>query len=613
MASINSIVKVLPGVLGVGGSNLVQNGLVLTESARVPTGVVLSFATAAAVLAYFGPGSLESVNAPYYFNGYDGATTSPGALLFAQFPYAAASSAFLRGGSFGAIAFASSGLTAITSGAVTLTIDGAVLPVTGVNFSAQTSYSGCASTLQTAIQAEALAVAQTTATASLSGTTMTVSAALTGKFYVGQQITGTGITAGTTIVSFGSYTTAAGTGTITVSQAMTTESGETVTGYIAAPTVTFDSVLSAFLITSGNSGTASTITFPATATALATAILLNQTNGAVDSQGVAQLTNATLGAAMTAISAINSNWTGFSSTFEPAKADKVTLAQWNNGNNYDTWYAMWDSDQTPLQGAGSDTTSAGYQINLAGYNGVLGLAYDASYATVAQLTATAFASLGVAASINFSQKNGRIKLSGRTQAGLATTVSNSTYVANLSSGYPSATAGEPNWGYSFYGAFSGQGNNFNQFRLGQITGAFAWWDAFINQIWLNNACQVTLAACEMQNGNFPYTQAGYNLIRSYLINGVAVTANGVSQSSGPIGAALNFGAINPGITLSGAQIAALQSAGVSPAALVNNGFYLQVLDPGPTVRAARGSPIINLWYCDGGQIQMLTLTSTDVQ
>ena len=408
-------------------------------------------------------------------------------------------------------------------------------------------------------------------------------------------------------------TTAAGTGTITVSQAMTTESGETVTGYIAAPTVTFDSVLSAFLITSGNSGTASTITFPATATALATAILLNQTNGAVDSQGAAQLTNATLGAAMTAISAINSNWTGFSSTFEPAKADKVTLAQWNNGNNYDTWYAMWDSDQTPLQGAGSDTTSAGYQINLAGYNGVLGLAYDASYATVAQLTATAFASLGVAASINFSQKNGRIKLSGRTQAGLATTVSNSTYVANLSSGYPSATVGEPNWGYSFYGAFSGQGNNFNQFRLGQITGAFAWWDAFINQIWLNNACQVTLAACEMQNGNFPYTQAGYNLIRSYLINGVAVTANGVSQSSGPIGAALNFGAINPGITLSGAQIAALQSAGVSPAALVNNGFYLQVLDPGPTVRAARGSPIINLWYCDGGQIQMLTLTSTDVQ
>jgi hypothetical protein len=39
---------------------------------------------------------------------------------------------------------------------------------------------------------------------------------------------------------------------------------------------------------------------------------------------------------------------------------------------------------------------------------------------------------------------------------------------------------------------------------------------------------------------------------------------------------------------------------------------LQILDPGATVRAERGSPVINFWYTDGGSIQFITMSSLDI-
>ena len=42
------------------------------------------------------------------------------------------------------------------------------------------------------------------------------------------------------------------------------------------------------------------------------------------------------------------------------------------------------------------------------------------------------------------------------------------------------------------------------------------------------------------------------------------------------------------------------------------GYYLQILDPGAQVRGNRGTPVINFWYTDGGAVQKITIASIDI-
>jgi len=83
---------------------------------------------------------------------------------------------------------------------------------------------------------------------------------------------------------------------------------------------------------------------------------------------------------------------------------------------------------------------------------------------------------------------------------------------------------------------------------------------------------------------------------------------------GPIAAALNFGAIRTGVVLSATQIAYVnQQAGQAVDQIISQqGYYLQILDPGAEARQARTSPIVNLWYTDGGSIQQITVSSLDI-
>jgi hypothetical protein len=78
---------------------------------------------------------------------------------------------------------------------------------------------------------------------------------------------------------------------------------------------------------------------------------------------------------------------------------------------------------------------------------------------------------------------------------------------------------------------------------------------------------------------------------------------------------LAFGAYSPGTTLSATQIQQINAqAGTNVATtLVNQGWYLQVLDPGPTARAARQSPIVKFWYADAGSVHFLSISSINVQ
>ena len=97
--------------------------------------------------------------------------------------------------------------------------------------------------------------------------------------------------------------------------------------------------------------------------------------------------------------------------------------------------------------------------------------------------------------------------------------------------------------------------------------------------------------------SIPYNAQGYGLI--------------AAAARDPINAAINFGAIRAGVTLSQAQIAALITAAGKDISvpLYQNGYYFQVLDASPTVRQARATPPINFWYCDGQSVQKLTINS----
>ena len=102
-------------------------------------------------------------------------------------------------------------------------------------------------------------------------------------------------------------------------------------------------------------------------------------------------------------------------------------------------------------------------------------------------------------------------------------------------------------------------------------------------------------------GAVPYNPSGYGLIRNALAD--------------PIRAALNFGTIRAGVTLSALEIAQVnQAAGLNAAVLIQTqGYYLQVLDPGATIRANRGTPVVNVWYADGQAVQQISMASIDLQ
>ena len=606
MTSINAnqLVNVVPQVLAAGGSNLVMNGLLLTTSTRIPIGTVISFSSVAAVQSYMGTASAEAALAPFYFNGFDGSTQKPAAWLMAQFPYSAAVAAWERGGTFGNTAFTSSGVAAVTAGGGTFTIDGAAFTVSGVNLSSATSYTQAASTFQTALQAAQPTSASATGS-TISGTTFTVGTIVSGTFAVGQVISGTGVTANTIILA--ALTGTGGTGsTFTVSISQTTAS-TTITAKPQLPTVTFDSTAAAFVITSGSTGATSTITYPTGLTGnLGTALLLTQALGAVLSQGAAQVTGSAIPAAMTAVAAVNGNWASFTTGFEPSTADKLQFASWVNSNLL-YWYAMWDTTTASAYIASGDTTSAGYQINQAGYTGTACIGYDPSYSTATALLNTAVAATGFGASINYGQTNGRQDWAYRAQSGLAYTVANSTVATNMLAN-----------GYQFYGDYANQANTFIFWQNGSISGSWKWLDSYTNQIQLNNSLQTALIQLLQSVGNVPYTAAGYGLIRTALYSGTqAATGQPQAAPVGPIAAALNFGAIRSGVILSSAQITSINNAvGIAanaPATLYQNGWYLSIKDPGPTVRAARGSPLCTFYYTDGQSVQVITLNSINIQ
>lgn len=344
---------------------------------------------------------------------------------------------------------------------------------------------------------------------------------------------------------------------------------------VTTATVTYDSQLHAFVITSSTTGASSTIGY-ATGT-IAADIRLQLAQGAVTSQGADTAVPAAL---MSAIVNVTQNWALFMTTVEPILATKEAFAAWVQTTESRYAYVAWDSDAAAITPNASGTFGA--IVNAANDFGVVPV-YDATGVLAAFIC-------GVAASIDFTATNGRITFAFKNQSGIVANVTDATIADNLIGN-----------GYNFYGSYSTANDEFSFLQPGQISGDWRWIDAYVNQIYLNSQFQLAFMELLANARSIPYNDAGYNLLRSAAMD--------------PINEALNNGSIQPGIALSSAQAALVNTAaGFSIAGtLSTRGWYLQITPASALVRANRESPSMTFWYTDGGSIQKIELSSIDVQ
>jgi hypothetical protein len=342
-------------------------------------------------------------------------------------------------------------------------------------------------------------------------------------------------------------------------------------------TVSYDPISGGFVFTTSTTGATATMSF-ATGT-LSAALNLTQVNGAVLSQGSAAMTPA---GAMASVIGVTQDFVSFTTAWEPSDADKTAFAVWVNGQNNRFAYIAWTAEVAAItQG---DTTTIGPITNAANYSGTIPI-YDPNNGALL----SAFL-MGAIASLDTAAANGRATMAFRTASTLLPGVTNQsvgdTLIAN---------------GYNFLGGYATAAQPFVFFYPGQISGPFNWTDSWVSQVWLNNNLQLALMNLLTSVGQVPYNTEGYSMIEAAL--------------AGPVADAVNFGAIRAGVALSTQQKAEINNAAGGNAAdtVQSRGWYVKVTDPGATVRAARGSPVIHLWYADGQSVQKITLNSVLVQ
>jgi hypothetical protein len=568
MASIpaSAIVSVTPSVISAGGSALDLTGIILTNNSRVPVGTEMNFTSTAAVSAFFGASAAETALAGVYFLGFDNSNVKPAQLGFWQYNTAPVQ-AYLRGGT---LSLTLAQLQAL-SGSLSIVIDGTAKTAASVNLTTATSFSNAAVLLENALSITGPQTASVTG--SIAGTTLTVTNVASGALAAGDLITGTSVTTGTTITAQLTGATG-GTGTYQVNNSQTVSS-ETIT--VDLPGVSYDSVSGAFVVNSGTTGAASTMAF-ATGT-LAASLGLTQATGATLSQGAIAATPAT---AMAAIINQTTDWVSFMTTFEPATADKVAFAAWTNAQANRYRYVMWSTDI--LDTETSNTGSAAQQINTANYSGTVPIYDPVNLASIA-----AFA-MGAVASIDFNQTQGKATLAFKAQSGLTPAITNQTIAANLIAN-----------GVNFYGNYATANDAFTFYYDGSVTGDYEWDDDYVDQIWMNNQFQLALMTLLTNVYSIPYNAPGYALIRA--------------ACTDVITAAVNFGAIQPGVSLSIAEAAEVNNAaGLTISTTLSQvGWYLQILDATAQNRAGRKTPPMTFWYMSGGSVQQIALSSVEVQ
>jgi hypothetical protein len=159
VANTLTITQTLSGTIAVGqelqslGAVGVPPGTYITALGTYSTGTGIGTVTISgpgftqATASAMTSNCLESQMAAVYFNGYTGSTVKPTALLFGRYA-SYAIPAFFRGTSMPSLTLAQ--LQAITSGTLTVTINGTLVSIAALNLSSASSFSNAASLIQTA-------------------------------------------------------------------------------------------------------------------------------------------------------------------------------------------------------------------------------------------------------------------------------------------------------------------------------------------------------------------------------------------------------------------------------------------------------------------------------
>lgn len=338
-------------------------------------------------------------------------------------------------------------------------------------------------------------------------------------------------------------------------------------------TVTYNSLLSAFVLTSKTTGASSSITY-ATGD-IADALYLTQSTGATISQGAAP---ASINAFMNALLSQTQNWATFMTLWEPELDDKMAFATWTNAQNNRYTYIGWDSDVQATQA--NNTECFGYQIINGNYNGTSPVWPSAEKAAFV---------CGTGASINFQEVNGRITFAYKGQSGLEADVTDPTIANNLAAN-----------GYNFYAAYATANDRFVMLQPGQMPGNWKWIDTYINQIYLNSQFQLALMTLLTSRKSLPFNDVGDAAI--------------LAAMQDPIDEFVNFGGIQTGVDLSEQQKSQINSeAGTDiSSTLYNQGYYVQVVTATAQQRGLRNKQV-RFWFTDGGSVHKIALTSTDIQ
>lgn len=570
--SIQKTVRITPGVLAAGGSALVLSGLLLTGSTRVPIGTLLQLTSTLAVQNYFGDDSLEARAAAVYFGGFQNSNRKPGKMCFAQYNVDDVA-AYLRGGDISDLTLTE--LQAIT-GSLSITLDG-VAKSGNPNLSGATSFSNAAQIIGAAN--DIYGPNSASFTGAISGTTLTASS-VSGSIDIGGKLGGGGITAGTYIVAQLTGT-PNGAGTYQVSASQTVGS-EAMTSTLAG--VTYDSVSGAFKVISPTSGATSTAAF-ATGT-IADDLKLTQATGAVLSQGADAATPA---AFMNSLIQQSRAFASFTLAFNPDDVGETDVrfafAQWAASQPSRFCYVATDSDEAPTT-SDNATSSLGNRIKAADIGGTI-VNWQLDSIDPLDYANTGAFTMGIGASIDFTQANGRVTFDARRpMSGVTVSVDDDTVHDNLLAN-----------GYNFYEVQSDGDEEWRWYTNGSISGDFRWADSYFNQIALNSGFTRDLANLLQNAFSIPYNAAGRTLIESAL-------ADTIEQF-------LNFGAYRAGVTLSSQQIADVNNRAQKDIAsvLTTQGWYLDVGVAPPEVRQERGSPPMTFYYVDGQSVQQFDMAS----
>jgi hypothetical protein len=273
------------------------------------------------------------------------------------------------------------------------------------------------------------------------------------------------------------------------------------------------------------------------------------------------------------------NWATFMTITEQIDSVKLGFAAWVNAQNQRYVYVAQDSNVLAIQ-ANQPTTFGALVANDTGVCPV----FDTSGGSLAAFVC------GTAASIDFTETDGRVDFAFKGNSQLVPQITDATLANNLTGN-----------GYNFYAAYATAAQGFQEYQPGSVSGTWKWLDSYVNQIYMNSQFQLALMVLLANVKSLPYTAAGYNQIRAALL--------------APITQALNFGAIRSGVSLTASQAASVNAAaGVAiDQTLQNVGWYLQILPASGQVRANRTSPPMTFWYTDGGSIHRLNLASIEIQ